>query len=223
MASRILIIDDEPQLRKLVRVTLEAAGFEVREAEAGLHGVNETAFLKPDLVVLDLGLPDLDGAEVVRRIREWSEVPILVLSVRDDSRDKVESLEAGADDYVTKPFDSSELVARCHALLRRRERRIESAIFECGTLRIDFVSREVRVGKRLIDLTSTEYALLRVLASNAGRAVTHAQILRQVWGPSAVGQRQYLRVYVAALRRKLAGSGKIETLAGIGYRLSSTE
>lgn len=222
MAARILIIDDEPQLRKLVRVTLEAAAFEVREAETGLSGISETAFLKPDLLVLDLGLPDLDGAEVVRRIREWSDVPILVLSVRDDSRDKVESLEAGADDYVTKPFDSSELVARCHSLLRRRERRIESATFESGDLRIDFIHREVRVGRHLVDLTATEYALLRVLASNAGRVVTHAQILRQVWGPSSTDQRQYLRVYIAALRRKLGLAGKIETMAGIGYRLAQS-
>ncbi len=220
MATRILIIDDEPQLRKLVRITLEAAGFEVRETDGGLPGVSETAFLKPDLVVLDLGLPDIDGEEVVRRIREWSDTPILVLSVRDDSRDKVGALEAGADDYVTKPFDGTELVARCHSLLRRRERRSESAVFESGPLRIDFVTREVRAEKELLDLTPTEYALLRVLASNAGRVVTHAQILRQVWGPGAANQRQYLRVYIAALRRKLGTFAKIDTLPGIGYRLA---
>lgn len=223
MATRVLIIDDEPQLRKLVRITLEAAGFEVRETDAGLPGVSETAFLKPDLVVLDLGLPDMDGQEVVRRIREWSDTPILVLSVRDDARDKVGALEAGADDYVTKPFDGTELVARCHSLLRRRERRSESAVFESGPLHIDFVTHEVREAKVLLDLTQTEYALLRVLASNAGRVVTHAQILRQVWGPGAANQRQYLRVYIAALRRKLGAATKIETVPGIGYRLASAK
>lgn len=220
MNPRVLVVDDEPQLRKLVRVTLEAGGFEVREAETGGAGVSETAFVKPDVVVLDLGLPDLDGAEVVRRIREWSETPILILSVRDDPTDKVGALEAGADDYVTKPFDGAELVARCRSLLRRRERRAEEAVFESGELRVDFVAREVRVGARLVDLTATEYALLRVLAGNAGRVVTHSQILRQVWGPNAGDQRQYLRVYVAALRRKLGEAARIETAAGIGYRLA---
>jgi two-component system, OmpR family, KDP operon response regulator KdpE len=223
MPARILIIDDEPQLRKLVRITLEAAGFEVREADCGLRGITEAALVRPDVVVLDLGLPDIGGEEVVRRVREWSDVPILVLSARDDSRDKVGALESGADDYVTKPFDGAELTARCHSLLRRRERRTESAVFENGPLRIDFVAREVRAAKETLDLTQTEYALLRVLASNVGRVVTHSQILRQVWGPSASDQRQYLRVYIAALRRKLGKAVAIETVQGIGYRLGAAE
>lgn len=223
MPCRILIIDDEAPLRKLVRITLEASGFEVREADSGLRGITEAALVRPGVVVLDLGLPDLGGEEVVRRIREWSDVPILVLSARDDSRDKVGALEAGADDYVTKPFDGSELAARCHSLLRRGERRTGSAIFENGPLHIDFVAREVRAGKQAIDLTQTEYAMLGVLASNVGRVVTHAQILRQVWGPSSADQRQYLRVYVAALRRKLGKAAEIETLQGIGYRLAAAQ
>lgn len=216
---RLLVIDDEPQLRKLVRVTLEAGGFDVREAETGGAGLREAAFLRPDLIVLDLGLPDLGGAEVVRRVREWSATPVLILSVRDDSAEKVAALEAGADDYVTKPFDGAELVARCRALLRRRERRPEEAVFESGRLRIDFVAREVRIGTEVIDLSTTEYALLRVLAANAGRVMTHAHILREVWGPNATEHRQYLRVYIAALRRKLDGGVRIETASGIGYRL----
>jgi two-component system, OmpR family, KDP operon response regulator KdpE len=217
---RLLVIDDEPQLRKLVRVTLEAAGFAVHEAATGAEGLREAAFLRTDLIVLDLGLPDFGGAEVVTRLREWSTAPVLILSVRDDSRDKVEALEAGADDYVTKPFDGAELAARCRALLRRRERRPEEATFECGPLRIDFVSREVRAGDKVLALTATEYALLRVLAVHAGRVMTHAHILREVWGPQAATQRQYLRVYVAALRRKLRGAAVIETASGIGYRLA---
>ncbi len=219
-SPRLLVIDDEPQLRKLVKVTLEAAGFAVREAADGAEGLREAAFLRPDLAVLDLGLPDLGGAEVVRRLREWSAVPVLILSVRDDSRDKVEALEAGADDYVTKPFDGAELAARCRALLRRRERRPEESTFECGKLRIDLVAREIRVGGKLLALTTTEYALLRVLAVHAGRVMTHAHILREVWGPQSADQRQYLRVYVAALRRKLKGAAIIETASGIGYRLA---
>jgi two-component system KDP operon response regulator KdpE len=216
----LLVIDDEPQLRRLVRVTLEAGGFRVHEAENGGEGLREAAFVRPDLIVVDLGLQDLDGAEVVRRLREWSTTPVLVLSVRDDSQDKVGALEAGADDYVTKPFDGAELVARCHALLRRRERRPEEAVFEAGELRVDFVAREVRAGGRVVDLTQTEYALLRVLAAHAGRVMTHGHILREVWGPNAGEQRQYLRVYIAALRRKLKGAAVLETASGIGYRLA---
>ncbi len=218
--TKILVIDDEPQLRKLVLLTLSAAGFSAREAANGADGLREAAFLRPDLIVLDLGLPDLDGAQVVRRLREWTSLPILILSARDDAAQKVAALEAGADDYVTKPFDGAELVARCRALLRRRERRPEESTFESGDLRIDFVTREVFAGRERLDLSATEYALLRVLAVNAGRVMTHAHILREVWGPNATEQRQYLRVYIAALRRKLGESVEIQTAAGIGYRLA---
>ncbi|MDX2082056.1 MAG: response regulator transcription factor [Terrimicrobiaceae bacterium] len=217
--TKVLVIDDEPQLRKLVVLTLSAAGFDTHEAANGADGLREAAFLRPEIIVLDLGLPDLDGADVVRRLREWTSLPILVLSVRDDAVQKVTALEAGADDYVTKPFDGAELVARCRALLRRRERRPEESTFETADLRIDFVRREVFAGRDRLDLSATEYALLRVLAVNAGRVMTHAHILREVWGPNATDQRQYLRVYVAALRRKLGSAAVIETAPGIGYRL----
>jgi two-component system KDP operon response regulator KdpE len=157
----------------------------------------------------------------VRRLREWSQVPILVLSVRDESTDKVSALEAGADDYVTKPFDAAELVARCRAIMRRREGGATEASFVSGDLVIDFVDRVVSVGARRIDLTATEYELLRVLARHAGKVLTHAQILRQVWGPKAEEHRHYLRVYVAALRRKLGPALRIKTETGIGYRLEA--
>lgn len=218
-AAKILVIDDESQIRRLLRVTLEASGWKVSDAEDGNQGLSEAAFLRPDCIVLDLGLPGLRGIEVLRRLREWSQVPVLILSVLDDPTDKVEALEAGADDYVTKPFDSAELVARCRAIMRRREAREEEPIFESGFLTIDFASHAVKVKGKAIDLTSTEYALLRLLALNAGRVLTHAHILRQIWGPKAEEQRQYLRVYIAALRRKVGTAIEIKTEPGIGYRL----
>lgn len=217
--AKILVVDDEIQIRRLLRVTLETSGWKVSEAEDGQRGLSEAAFFRPDCIVLDLGLPGLRGIEVLRRLREWSQVPVLILSVLDDPADKVEALEAGADDYVTKPFDSAELIARCRAIMRRREAREEDPVFSSGTLTIDFTSRLVYIKGTALDLTATEYNLLRLLALNAGRVLTHAHILRQVWGPKAEEQRQYLRVYIAALRRKLGAVIEVKTEPGIGYRL----
>lgn len=218
-SEKILIIDDEVQIRRLLRLTLETAGWKVGEAEAGMAGLSEAAFFRPDCVILDLGLPDLPGTEVLKRLREWSQTPVLILSVHDDPIDKVQALEMGADDYVTKPFDAAELVARCRAIMRRRESREENPVFEAGSLTIDFAARAVHVKGHLVDFTATEYALLRLLALNAGRVLTHSQILRQIWGPKAEEQRQYLRVYIAAIRRKAGDSLNIKTESGIGYRL----
>jgi two-component system KDP operon response regulator KdpE len=217
--AKILVIDDEIQIRRLLRVTLETVGWKVSEAEDGNRGLSEAAFFRPDCVVLDLGLPGLRGIEVLRRLREWSQVPVLILSVLDDPADKVEALEAGADDYVTKPFDPAELVARCRAIMRRREAREEEPLFFTESLTIDFTAHTVQVRGSAIDLTTTEYDLLRLLALSAGRVLTHAHILRQIWGPKAEEQRQYLRVYIAALRRKLGAAIEIKTEQGIGYRL----
>lgn len=217
----MLVVDDEPQIRRLLRVTLEAADMTVKDAADGAEGIREAAYLKPDCIVLDLGLPDMDGVDVVRRIREWSDVPIVILSVRDEAGQKINALEAGADDYVTKPFDAGELVARCRAVMRRRGGGAQEASFVQGDFVIDFAARTVSVGGRRIDLTATEYALLRLLAVNAGKILVHAQILRQIWGPKSEDHRQYLRVYIAALRRKLGPTARIKTESGIGYRLES--
>ncbi len=215
----VLVVDDEPQIRRLLRVTLEAADLSVKVSDTGSGAIRETAYLKPDCLVLDLGLPDVDGIDVVRRIREWSDVPILILTVRDEPAGKIAALEAGADDYVTKPFDGGELVARCRAIMRRRGRAADEASFVQGDLVIDFAAHTVRVASTEIELTATEYALLRLLALNAGKILIHAHILRQIWGPKAEDHRQYLRVYIAALRRKLGTAVEIKTETGIGYRL----
>jgi two-component system KDP operon response regulator KdpE len=218
-----LIIDDEVQIRRLLRAALEGAGYKIFEADNGQLGISETALRRPDVVLLDLGLPDLDGLEVLRRIREWSRVPVLVASVRDDPDDKVAALDAGADDYVTKPFDSTELLARLRAIQRRSDPSRETPEFACGSLRIDFTGRTVTVGDIEIHLTPIEYSLLRVLALNPGKVVTHRQLLREVWGPNAENQSQYLRVHLTHVRHKLSEAGldarALRTEPGIGYRL----
>lgn len=222
-----LIIDDEVQIRRLLRAALEAVGYRVVEADQGQLGISETALRRPDVVILDLGLPDLDGLKVLQRIREWSRVPILIVSVRDDPEEKVAALDAGADDYVTKPFDSAELLARLRAIERRADPAHEAPEFVAGQLHIDFVARLVKVADSEIHLTPIEYALLRVLALNAGKVVTHRQLLREVWGPNAEEQSHYLRVHLTHVRHKLAEAGlnvrTLRTEPGIGYRLCVSE
>jgi len=218
-----LIIDDEVQIRRLLRAALEGAGYRVVEADRGQLGISETALRRPDVVILDLGLPDLDGLKVLGRIREWSRVPVLIASVRDDPEEKVAALDAGADDYVTKPFNSTELLARLRAIQRRADPAHETPEFIAGPLRIDFVARVVTIGNNEIRLTPIEYALLRVLALNAGKVVTHRQLLREVWGPNAEQQSHYLRVHLTHVRHKLADAGlnvrSLRTEPGVGYRL----
>jgi two-component system KDP operon response regulator KdpE len=218
-----LIIDDETQIRRLLRAALEGAGYKVFEADCGQLGISETATRRPDVVILDLGLPDLDGVKVLKRIREWSRVPVLIASVRDGPEDKIEALDSGADDYVTKPFDSTEMLARLRAIQRRADATHESSEFISGGLRIDFVARLVTVRNNEVHLTPIEYALLRVLALNADKVVTHRQLLREVWGPNAEEQSQYLRVHLTHVRRKLADAGlearSLRTEPGVGYRL----
>jgi len=218
-----LVIDDEKQIRRLLRIVLEDQSYRVLEAESGHQGLVEAAQRKPDVVLLDLGLPDMDGLEVLKRLREWSQVAVLILSVRDGPEDKVAALDAGADDYVAKPFESAELLARLRAIQRRGSANLEEPFFQSGQLTIDFTSRTVTVKGKEVRLTATEYALLKVLAQHAGKVVTHKQLLREVWGPNSEEQSQYLRVYVAHLRKKIetvnAKEKLLRTETGIGYRL----
>jgi len=217
-----LIIDDEIQVRRLLSLCLESAGYRVAQAEKGEAGLIEAASRKPDVVLLDLGLPDLDGLEVLTRLREWSSVPVIILSVRDDAADKVAALDAGADDYITKPFHNDELLARLRAAQRHSLQRDNPTFFEQGDLRVDFTERVVTYGRTRVDLTPTEYGVLRLLVSHAGKVLTHAHLLREIWGPKSGEQSQYLRVYVSHLRTKLSEVGApanlIKTETGIGYR-----
>ncbi|HTD65095.1 MAG TPA: response regulator [Candidatus Limnocylindria bacterium] len=220
----VLVIDDEIQIRRLLRVTLEANGYRVFEATAGQEGIAEAAQRHPDVVLLDLGLPDMDGVTVLKRLREWSRVPVVVLSVRDRDDDKISALDHGADDYVTKPFSTAELLARVRVALRHAAPLPENAIFRSGRLEVDLASRRVTVDGAEVKLTPTEYSFLRLLVSNAGKVVTQRQILTEVWGPNAIEHTHYLRVYAAHLRTKLEANPSqpelILTEPGVGYRLS---
>lgn len=219
----ILIVDDETQIRRLLRLTLEPAGYAVREAETGQQGLQEIAYRAPEGVVLDLGLPDLDGGTVLRRLREWSSVPVLVLTVRDSEDDKIAALDAGADDYLTKPFSGRELLARLRAVLRRTQTSAEPAIARFGEIEVDQAAHVVRRSGTEVHLTAREYALLRLLVQHRGRVVTHRQILRELWGPNAEENTQYLRVHMTHLRQKLEAAPHaprhLRTESGIGYRL----
>jgi two-component system KDP operon response regulator KdpE len=217
-----LILDDESQIRKLLRIVLEQDQYRVLESENGKQGLSDIALRRPDVVLLDLGLPDMDGLAVLERLREWSHVPVLILSVRDGPEDKVAALDAGADDYVTKPFEALELLARLRAIQRRSHSTADEPFFHAGNLTIDFTSHAVTLKGEEVKLTPTEYALLKVLAQHAGRIVSHKQLLREVWGPNAEEQSQYLRVYMTHLRKKIdsseGGEKLLRTESGIGYR-----
>lgn len=219
----VLIIDDEPQIRRLLSVTLEANQFRTLAAVSGQEGLLLAAQHQPALVVLDLGLPDLPGHEVLRRLREWSHVPVVILSVQDDAAGKVAALDAGADDFVTKPFNVGELMARLRVALRHASKQEEAAVFQAGHLVVDLAARRVTVNGRELKLSVTEYNLLRLLARHAGKVLTHRQLLREIWGPGHETHTHYLRVYVAHLREKIeadpARPELILTEPGIGYRL----
>ena len=223
MKTIVLIIDDEVQIRRLLKVVLEGAGYGVKEADSGVLGIQAVASIRPDIVLLDMGLPDIMGIEILRRIREWSQVPVVVLTVQDNETDKVRALDAGADDYVTKPFASGELLARIRAALRRAQPQEEKAVFSQGGLEVDLISRTVRKDAKEVNLTPTEWSLLTLLIRHAGRIVTHHQILREVWGPGAEKHRDYLRVYLTHLRKKVepnpARPELIINEPGVGYRL----
>lgn len=216
-----LIIDDEIQIRRLLRMALETKGYTVREADAGQVGLQEAAFHKPDVVVLDLGLPDMDGLTVLKRLREWSSVPVLILSVRDQEQVKVAALEAGADDFLTKPFGTAELLARLQAI-QRRQRSAGAAEAFIGPLHIHFADHMVSLKGEEIKLTPTEYALLKALALHPGKIVVQSQLVREVWGGTVADPTASLRVHINHLRKKLqCGQSGIEVHnePGIGYRL----
>jgi two-component system KDP operon response regulator KdpE len=218
----VLIIDDEPQIRRLLTVTLEANSYRALVANTGHEGLVLAAQHRPSAVILDLGLPDLSGQEVLRRLREWSDTPVLILSVQDDEAGKVAALDAGADDYVTKPFNTSELLARLRVALRHASKQDEPAIYQAGQLVVDLANRQVNMNGRELKLTVTEYNLLRLLVRHAGKILTHRQILREVWGPGHDDHTHYLRVYVAHLRDKIEADPSspkfIMTEPGVGYR-----
>ncbi|MFZ0828907.1 MAG: response regulator [Verrucomicrobiia bacterium] len=218
-----LVIDDEVQIRRLLRLTLEANGYKVFEAATGQDGLLEAAQRRPEVIVLDLGLPDLDGVTVLKRLREWSRAPVLVLSVRDRDDDKIAALDNGADDYVTKPFSTGELLARLRVAQRHVQPTPDTAVFRSGDLQVDLTARVVTVKGREVKLTATEYSLVRLFVRHAGKVLTHRQILREVWGPNQEEQTHYLRVYLGHLREKLeANPAQPEhfiTEPGVGYRL----
>lgn len=220
---RVLVVDDEPQIRKLLKVSLGAHGYVIDEAETGSDGINRAAVFKPDLIILDLGLPDIEGKDVVRQVREWSQVPIIILTARDQEQEKVETLDAGADDYITKPFGVSELMARMRVSLRRAARDAEEPVITCGGLKMDLAQRRVTVGNREVKLTPTEYDLLKELVQHAGKVLTHKQLLKTVWGNLHSEDTHYIRVYIGQLRRKIEEDPTqpryIISEPGVGYRL----
>jgi two-component system KDP operon response regulator KdpE len=218
-----LVIDDEIQIRRLLRVCLEGNGYRVEEAATGQEGITMAAQHPPDIILLDLGLPDMDGVTVLKRLREWSPVPVVVLSVREREEDKVAALDNGADDYVTKPFGTAELLARLRVAQRHAAPAAENPLFRSGELEVDLTARVVKLKGRDVKLTATEYSLLRLFVQHAGKVLTHRQILKEVWGPNYLEQTHYLRVYIAHLREKLEADPSkprlITTESGVGYRL----
>lgn len=219
----VLIVDDEPQIRRLLTVTLEANGYQVISAASGQEALALAAQHRPAIVVLDLGLPGVSGQEVLRRLREWTNVPVVILSVQDDEAGKVAALDGGADDYVTKPFNTGELLARLRVAMRHAAKPDGASVFQAGSLVVDLANRHVTLRGQEVSLTVTEYNLLRMLVRHAGKVLTHRQLLREVWGPGSEEQTHYLRVYVGRLRDKLEASpsepGLILTEPGVGYRL----
>lgn len=224
----ILVIEDEAQMRRFLRASLSSNGYRVLEAETGEDGVAQAAARNPDLILLDLGLPDLDGLVVAERLRAWSKTPIIVISARGREEDKIKALDAGADDYLTKPFGVGELLARIRVGLRNAARGDSGAAqFSLGELTVDLVRRRVLVSGQEVHLTPIEYKLLSTLVKHAGRVITHGQLLREVWGPGSRDQTQYLRVYMGQLRHKLEQNPSrpqyLTTEPGVGYRLRTRD
>lgn len=222
MSDHILIIDDEIQIRRLLDITLSNYGYNISEASTGKEGLIKAALVHPILIILDLGLPDTDGFEILKKLREWFQKPIIILSVRNSEEDIVKALDNGANDYLAKPFRTGELLARIRAAIRQSEGNTDNPCLTFGDLTVDFVNHTVRKNRELIKLTSTEFSLLALLAKNEGRVLTHQYILKEVWGMGYVEQTQYLRVFIAQLRKKIeddpAKPKFFNTESGIGYR-----
>jgi two-component system, OmpR family, KDP operon response regulator KdpE len=224
----VVLIEDEPQIRRFLRASLASQGYRLFEAATGQEGLVEAATRQPDLIILDLGLPDMDGFEVIRQLREWTAIPIIILSARGQERDKIAALDAGADDYVGKPFGVGELLARMRVAVKHAARNPSDpaeTTFSLGELHVDLVNRQVTLGGDRVHLTPIEYRLLITLIRHAGKILTHQHLLKEVWGPNQTDQSQYLRVYIAQLRRKLevepARPRYVLTEPGVGYRLAS--
>lgn len=221
--ARILIVDDEPAIRRFLKTVLTAHGYTVFEAARGEEAISQVSAQRPDAIVLDLGLPDLDGLQVTRLLREWSQTPILILSVRGGEADKIATLDAGADDYLTKPFSSGEMLARLRAVLRRAKKSSGDSVFQTGALKMDLEKHLVTIDEHEIQLTPTEYDLLRVMVNDAGKVLTHKQLLRSVWGVGYEGEMHMLRVNISNLRKKIEPDATrphyIVTEPGVGYRL----
>ncbi len=222
-AMRILIVDDEPAIRDMLRMNLNNNGFETAEAESGQQGIEKTSEFHPHLIVLDLGLPDISGLEVLKKLRSWTTIPIIILTVTDDEKTKVTLLDAGADDYLTKPFGIPELLARVRVALRHHNAVEATPIFKSGDLEVDLNKHSVRVANEIIKLTSTEYELLSQLVRNHGKVIPQTQLLIDVWGANASDQVHYLRIYIGQLRKKIelnpSSPQHIITEPGVGYRI----
>ncbi|MFT3894365.1 MAG: response regulator [Anaerolineales bacterium] len=222
--QRVLVVDDEAPIRRYLRATLGAQGLTVFETATGLEAINAVLAHRPDIIILDLGLPDIDGIEVTRRLREWSQTPIIVLSVREAEQDKIAALDAGADDYLTKPFGTGELLARMRVALRKQPTLQNEPVFQSNGLSVDFSRRVVKVNEKEVQLTPTEYDLLKVLVTHAGKVITHHQLLRQVWG-DGYDDMHILRVNISNLRGKLEPDPSrptyVHTEPGVGYRLKA--
>lgn len=226
-SATLIVIEDEAQIRRFLRTTLASEGYQVIEAETGRQGLLEAATRKPDLIILDLGLPDMDGVEVIKALRAWSSVPIIILSARSQESDKISALDAGADDYLVKPFSAGELLARIRVALRHVSSAAngeEEGVFSVDELKVDMIHRKITVSGAEVHLTPIEYRLLTVLVKHAGRVLTHRLLLNEVWGPNYVERAHYLRIYMGTLRHKLeqdpARPRFLLTEVGVGYRLA---
>jgi two-component system KDP operon response regulator KdpE len=221
--QRVLVVDDETSIRRYLRAALGAQGFAIYEASNGQEAINAVISDHPDIIILDLGLPDFDGIEVTRRLREWSQTPIIILSVREAENDKIAALDAGADDYLTKPFSTGELMARMRVAIRRTAVTPDEPVLQVDDLKMDLSRRLVSVGQNPISLTPTEYEILRLLLQNAGKVLTHRQLLRQVWGAAYENEMHILRVNISNLRRKIEPDPSrphyLLTEPGVGYRI----